>query len=173
MSYPAAAIANSFLDIARSEGQDLTPMQIQKLVYFAHGWHLAFNGEALSEESCQAWRWGPVFPVLYHAVKGWGRAPVQDDIFAIRFLEDGGRWISQKTYPRVAGNDPVLAEFFKGIWSEYGHMTGPGLSRITHELNGPWYKVWSESEGAQGAVIPDGLIQNYFKKAIETAEGNG
>ena len=38
-------------------------------MYFGHGWHLGYGQGALSAEHAQAWRWGPVFPELYHAVK--------------------------------------------------------------------------------------------------------
>lgn len=45
--YPAYKVGNSFLYLAWDEEEDVTPMKLQKLVYIAHGWHLAIYGEKL------------------------------------------------------------------------------------------------------------------------------
>ena len=79
MAHLSEAIANSFLEI----GEPIDPMKIQKLVYFAHGWHLGFQEQPLSVEDAQAWQWGPVFPDLYHEIKGYGRGPITSRLQAI------------------------------------------------------------------------------------------
>ena len=62
MLYRTAEIANSFLGITKSKGKSVDPMQLQKLVYFSHGWHLGYGRGALSAESVKAWRWGTSLP---------------------------------------------------------------------------------------------------------------
>ena len=43
MGYSAKAVANYFLSkYGRKKG--ITPLKIQKLVYIAHGWHMACHG---------------------------------------------------------------------------------------------------------------------------------
>jgi len=66
MPLPSAAVANYFLDLGLRESIPITPLKLQKLVYFAHGWYLGFTGEPLLNEGIQAWEYGPVIPSLYH-----------------------------------------------------------------------------------------------------------
>ncbi|APZ92162.1 putative phage-associated protein [Fuerstiella marisgermanici] len=47
MSYDAKEIANYFLDKAKSDSSTIAPMQMQKLVYISHGYHLAFVNQPL------------------------------------------------------------------------------------------------------------------------------
>ncbi|MCD8455896.1 DUF4065 domain-containing protein [Xylella taiwanensis] len=44
-------------------------MQVLKLVYIAHGWHLGFRQEPLLNKRVEAWRHGPVIRSLYEKVK--------------------------------------------------------------------------------------------------------
>lgn len=60
-SYSAKDIAMAFVKKAIESGKPVTQMQLQKMVYFAHGLHLAnTKGEPLVKEEFQAWRYGPV-----------------------------------------------------------------------------------------------------------------
>src|SRR5437870_3577302 len=76
MAYEARAIANYFLDLAKLANQELNPMKIQKLVYYAHGWNLALDGQPLIDEAVEAWTYGPVIPSLYHEFKKYGGGPI-------------------------------------------------------------------------------------------------
>ena len=69
--YSSKAVANSFLDIAEAGNvNDISPMKLQKLVYYAHAWHLAFLGQPLIREEVQAWKFGPVIPDVYFNIQG-------------------------------------------------------------------------------------------------------
>ena len=57
--YSAKAVANYFLARAKESGETLSPMKLQKLIYFAHGWHLAVFDAPLLDEEVQAWDYGP------------------------------------------------------------------------------------------------------------------
>src|SRR5438552_18215648 len=80
ITYDPKAIANFFIETAAAEGKKLTPLQLIKLVYFAHGWYLGLTGEPLIDEPPEAWRYGPVIPSLYHALKDYGNGAITSKI---------------------------------------------------------------------------------------------
>ena len=51
-------------------------MKVQKLVYYAHGWHLGLADAPLIGELVEAWRWGPVIRSLYAALAEFGNQPI-------------------------------------------------------------------------------------------------
>ena len=69
MPHDARAVANRLLQLAEEDGNQLTVMQILKLVYFCHAWTLALYDRPLIEQPIEAWRYGPVIPDVYHSFK--------------------------------------------------------------------------------------------------------
>ena len=74
--YDVLTVADAILKIAKAKGQSLTPMQVVKLTYIAHGWSLGLRGKDLFRNQIQAWQYGPVIPDLYHTTKSYGRNPI-------------------------------------------------------------------------------------------------
>ena len=75
---PAAAIANEFLKI-QEENPGATPidnMKMQKLIFYAHAWHLAIFEDPLIENDIEAWSWGPVVRDVYLSFIDFGRNPI-------------------------------------------------------------------------------------------------
>ena len=54
--------------IANSKAS-MTTLQVIKTAYIAHGYSLAALDVPLVREKAQAWRYGPVFPSLYFALR--------------------------------------------------------------------------------------------------------
>ena len=54
MPHDSRAVANYFLTKAKDAGKQLTPMQIIKLVYFAHGWSLGLLRSPLIDDQIEA-----------------------------------------------------------------------------------------------------------------------
>lgn len=67
MVYTAKHIADWFLSRLNTEaGDTMSPLKLQKLLYYAQAWHLVFfNGKPLFDEPIQAWRHGPVVRSQY------------------------------------------------------------------------------------------------------------
>jgi uncharacterized phage-associated protein len=151
--YPSVVIANEFLRIADEKGKKLTNMQLQKLVYFAHGWYLALAGKPLLKEEVKAWTFGPVIPPLYNKLR--------------KFAND------EVTSPIPVSTDveipPKIKVFLESVWDAYGHMTGGEMSYLTHKFGTPWLETWNSEKFA---VIPQQVIKVHFKELREKSLDN-
>jgi uncharacterized phage-associated protein len=161
--FSAKSIANYFL-----LKKPIDPMKLQKLVYYAHGWHLAFTGRPLINETVEAWEFGPVVADLYHEFKHFGTAPITD-------LADDDWEAIKVPVPR----DETVRELLDWIWKEYGKYSGVTLSNMTHKPGTPWEKTVrdcrAKNNGAlrRGVDIPDDVIREHFIGIKETLSSRG
>lgn len=168
--YAAANIANYFIEKSNQDKNTdagwkyiLTPMKLQKLIYFAHGWHYGLFNEPLITESFQTWDYGPVVPSLYHTLKRYADQRVTDkieDAFGDEFKS-----------PNHQGTLLLLDQ----IWEIYGHVDGLRLSNMTHEPNSPWDRLLERLPNGQTSItrnreIPNKMIKDYFGQLIKTLE---
>ena len=134
-------------------------MKLLKVIYFAHGWHLALKKSPLIDDAVEAWKFGPVAPCIYHSFKEFGGKPITD------FGKEAALQNDEVIYVKpVLEGDAFLDAFMEKIWGTYGSMTAFQLSELTHQPGTPWHKVWFEMGGSlrKGMDIPDHLIAQYF-----------
>jgi uncharacterized phage-associated protein len=147
-------VANRFIALANAKGDALTPMQLLKLVYMAHGWMLGLVGRPLIKEEVEAWQYGPVIPELYNAIRRYKSQPVSEPIEGV----DGYL-------------DAEEMHIIDQVYEIYGHRSGPALSRLTHQPDSPWAKVYRK--GSFGQEISNDLIEDHYamlaKRAHEAA----
>ena len=157
------AIANNVLDIAGQHDEQLSPMKLQKLVFFSHGWHLGFNHGPLSSEEAEAWQWGPVFPSLYHAVKTWGSGSILEPITRTIFppRRPGQRRAPTVTTPTIPDDDGFALGLLERTWEVYGGMTALQLSALSHEEGGPWDQAYGDGQ-TRSVVIPNESIAKFY-----------
>ena len=144
MALPVQIVANRFLEIARLEGKTIDPMKLQKLVYLAHAWNLAFTGQPLIQEQFEAWKFGPVCPPLYRLYKQFGSGPIPAPV--------NGQSALEHTFEHI----------IREAWRVYGERTGMNLSDLTHESGSAWSQVFSSR--LFNVVIPNDFIQNEFTR---------
>ena len=161
MSYPAKAVANYFLARYGKLGNGISPLKLQKLVYVAHGWYMAYHEEPLvGDEFAEAWQYGPVFPSLYHEFKERGNLPIIT--LASELTAE-----MKATYPEIPEKDSKTANFLDKIWNVYGSYTGMQLSTMCHRPGSPWSKTREKTNFRKNADIPDDSIRNYYKKRLQ------
>lgn len=144
----AVAVAKYILDRAHSMGLTLTPMQLLKLVYIAHGWMLGRHGRPLFNEQVQAWQYGPVVPSVYQAVKQFGSSPITN----INCMPADG----------FDADEQGMMDF---VVKNYGAANGIMLSTATHQPGTPWHQTWSVAHNS--APISNDLIQSFYATLIQ------
>jgi uncharacterized phage-associated protein len=150
--YAAEVVANAFLELARTEGRELTQMQVHKLVFIAHGYTLALLGRPLIYNTVHAWRAGPVVRRLW---QHWGERGTQP-IGAALPVAPGE--------PDLQRDDDAL-EVIRSVWGAYGSMGGGELSRLTHRADSPWALTY----GLPNDLIPNEIIREYYTGLARSA----
>jgi len=121
--------ANNILDRARRDDiRDVTPMKLQKLLYFLYASYLCkTGGSPLFSNRFEAWEFGPVNPAVYNSFSDFRGAPI--DTYA---MENGGIYVIDED------NNPIFKESLDEVWEEFKNHSAAQLSRITHQQGTAW-----------------------------------
>ena len=130
-------------------GKEITPLALQKILYYAQGFYKVFFGKFLFEEDCQAWVHGPVFVDIYEKYKEFKSANILIDIdYDIEdIIVDEKREIL----------DTVIKYF--------GYYNGKALEKMSH-YETPWInarKGLLPTENSNN-IIDKKDIKEYFEK---------
>lgn len=144
--------------------EEVTPLMLQKLLYFIQGVYSALYGKPIFEEDCRAWVHGPVYPEVYELFRDFKYNPIDDARFAL-----------------LEGTADALTEEEKNVIdlvvNTFGMYGGKVLERITHNE-----EPWKEARKGYGDSIPsseplpkDRIMRYYVaikqKYGIDTEEG--
>ncbi len=145
-------IARYLIHLASGEPESdrlapVTPLQIQKLLYYVQGWSLAQRGRPAFDEAIKAWRNGPAVPEVWRALKHRGNRRVK----------------SASGSAEVLSPDDRL--FVRGVWERYKRHSAGELWRMTHR-EPPWRTTRAEAGVEDGqrcaAEIGHAVIRDYF-----------
>jgi uncharacterized phage-associated protein len=132
-------------------------MALLKIIYLAHGWHLAKYGRPLIANDFEAWKGGPVVRVVYDCLRGYGGKPIKG-----RAKKFG---ISSRSYKVVWYElRPDERRLLEVVYGAYGHLNAFHLSDLTHEPGSPWDTVWNinRQNVNLGMKISNELIRESF-----------
>ena len=134
----AIEVANHFIEQAEKAGQELTQMKLHKLLYFAHGWHLAMTGKPLFEEPILAGPYGPYMQSVYEGAYGFGSG----DLRGYRILP---AW---RHYPPI-GYRPSLLERAKGLLGDLACRCGHHRLKTLAYGYPPYRSEWLTVKGCK------------------------
>lgn len=168
--YSPKAVANAILAIAEQAGsRDITPMKLQKLIYYAHAWSLALLNTPLINQEIQAWTYGPVIEDIYHAFKNFGNTQITGRATELGFANGQLSFIA----PEIEASDTQAISLINEIWRIYGSLSPIQLSNMTHTPDSPWYEVASKYSFnlPMNVPIPNELIQAKFREKHAAGQG--
>lgn len=145
------SVANAFIQRADIHGQTITPLQVQKLVFLAHGWMLGLHDRPMIDEDFEVWRYGPVNPSVYYCLSHHRGDPVKGEIPL--------HPADKKDFDRTEQN------MLDDVFSLYGALPGMRLSALTHAPGSPYRQA--KRKGL--SHIPEDTIKSYYRKQVEEA----
>lgn len=122
-------VANNILKRAFVEEISITPLKLQKLVYFLYRSYLIETNCELFNERFEAWTYGPVVPSIYSEFRYYGSKSIDN------FARD-----SQGNAYSVR-EEGIFKECLDDIWENYKNYSGKELSRLTHKDGTAWSKA--------------------------------
>lgn len=138
-------VALFFIEIAQEQakknlGDPMTNLRLQKLLYFAQGWHLSRYGRPLFEEELLKWPYGPVVKSVYQKYSSFKKEGIstEESLDADAFTQD---------------EYSLLLDVVR----EYDQFATSRLVDMTHEGGTPWDRA-----NPQG-VISKESIRDYFR----------
>ena len=144
--------------------EEVTPLMLQKLLYFTQGIHFALYGRPIFSEDCRAWVHGPVYHEVYDLFRDFKYNPIDDARFAL--LEG--------IADALTDDEKRSVEL---VVNTFGMYSGKVLELITHNE-----EPWKEARKGYGDSIPSNVllskerIMSYYeavnqKYRIDTEKG--
>jgi len=140
----ASDVAKAFLLLSQPEiGDGVTNLKLQKLLYYAQGFHIAMNsGKPFFNDIIVAWEHGPVVKEVYHKYKNSGSQIINRPVTKSRLTT------SQQ-------------EYIKRIWNVFGQFSAWKLRDMTHQES-PWKETKKSEE------ITHEKMEQFFITKLES-----
>jgi uncharacterized phage-associated protein len=133
-----ADVAHYFLAIQGDEDGEITNLKLQKLVYYAQGFHLAIFDKPLFAEKIKAWEHGPVVPQLWYGYKEWGAKPLP----------------KPSTVPVF---DKATQDLLDDVSGVYGQFSAWRLRELSHS-EPPWIEAFNSAS----KIVRHDTMRKYF-----------
>lgn len=144
----AINVAKFFLYKANQDGEIITNLKMQKLLYYAQAWYLVNFGKPLFDDEILAWSLGPVIRSVYDEYKEFRHTPI--------IYEDESGEILKKFDNKEDIN------FLKEFYNKFIGFSAHDLVNMTHNEE-PWkkaYKTFSQ-------IIEPETMRDFYTKLYE------
>jgi putative zinc finger/helix-turn-helix YgiT family protein len=134
-----------------SKCEDITPLALQKLLYYVQGFYYAFTNKFIFEENCEAWVHGPVYRDIYFKYKEYRFDPIG----ITEVIDNFNLTVSEKA---------IIDSVIKNL----SCYSGKVLEAFTHAET-PWLETRGDLPIAESSdrQIEKRLIGDYFSAVKE------
>lgn len=134
MKATATVLSNNVLVRGKKEHIKITPMKLQKLLYYICVKYIKETGKYPLSEPFEVWKYGPVLPSVYSEFKPYGSSPISS------YAKNA------KNQSKIVDEDanPILSSCIDYVWHKYKHYSGPELARKTHQKSSGWYSAYQQ-----------------------------
>lgn len=128
---------------------EITPLALQKTLYFIQGFSIAFNNKFIYKDVPCAWIHGPVYPEIYHKYKEFGYNPIEN----------------QPILNESINLDTIDKQLIDTVIKYLSLYNGTILEEITH-MEAPWINARKGLKSNEYSDEPIKLddMENYFTK---------
>lgn len=133
----AINVGNNILQRGFAEKIDITPMKLQKLIYFIYRDYLQKTGRSLFNERFETWKYGPVVPSVYVQFKPYGSNAIRDYAYEYGNGKECYYTVNEQS-------SPTFREVIDTVWNNYKNLDGIVLSSITHREGSAWRKAYEK-----------------------------
>lgn len=148
----APNIAYYFLLKANHEGDLITNLKLQKLLYYAQAWHLINFKKPLFREKLLAWELGPVVREVYQEFKKYGGRPININ----------GRSDTKNVFGNIQKDTIDYLEEFYDI---YIGLSAHELVNMTHNEE-PWKRAYKNNS----KIISLNDMEEYYQEKYKESE---
>ena len=133
--------------VARTK--DITNLAVQKLLYFCQVVSYAINNRPMFTDTCEAWKFGPVYTHIYYRLNKYTYDPVNAEEF-VDF--------------DVVNLDDKDKEIIDAVIDSFGTLSGTKLRDISHKTE-PWIVARNglKNDENSNETITNKSIKEYEK----------
>jgi uncharacterized phage-associated protein len=144
----AEQVASYFVWRCNTSGESITNLKLQKLLYYAQGWHLALCDRPLFSDLIRAWVHGPVVKPVYTKYREFGGCPITT---AVR-------------EPSIPGS---VKKHLDDILNSYSHLSAFQLEQLTHTEQ-PWCdaRMGYAPDDISEEIIDNSSMKTFFKSKL-------
>lgn len=141
-------------------GQALTNLVINKVLYFIQGWHLAYFKSKLFNDVPQAWVYGPVYSRVYRKFKNVSNIASLDADDLSKLLDDAKLKLNLEEKQQ---------KFLDSVISHYGKKSAFELTSISHDTD-PWINARKDLSIVENSMnyIPHQNMLDYFSSRLKS-----